>query len=94
MQLKEVNSNSGAKIYLIVITTIINSYIKYVIRNMIFIRIQKVLWNLSATLFSGWVLIDMMLWSEFETVDENISGEYDVIIGRYNHLLIDHKVQY
>ena len=48
---------------------------------MIFFRIQKVLWNLSATLFSSWVLLDMMLWSEFETLDENIGDEYDVIIG-------------
>ena len=47
---------------------------------MIFFRIQKVLWNLSATLFSSWVLLDMMLWSEFETLDENIGDEYDVII--------------
>ena len=49
---------------------------------MIFIRMQKVLWNLSATLFSTWVLFDMMLWSEFETLDEAIGNEYDVIIGK------------
>ena len=50
---------------------------------MIFFRIQKVLWNLSATLFSSWVLLDMMLWSEFETLDESIGDEYDVIIGKH-----------
>ena len=49
---------------------------------MIFIRMQKLLWNLSATLFSTWVLLDMMLWSEFETIDEAIGNEYDVIIGK------------
>ena len=60
---------------------------------MIFFRIQKVLWNLSATLFSSWVLLDMMLWSEFETLDENISDEYDVIIGKYENKYIEIKIQ-
>ena len=60
---------------------------------MIFFRIQKVLWNLSATLFSSWVLLDMMLWSEFETLDENISDEYDVIIGKHKNKYIEIKVQ-
>ena len=55
---------------------------------MIFIRMQKVLWNLSATLFSTWVLFDMMLWSEFETLDEAIGNEYDVVIGKPNFQLI------
>ena len=55
---------------------------------MIFIRMQKVLWNISATLFSTWVLFDMMLWSEFETLDEAIGNEYDVIIGKPNCQLI------
>ena len=61
---------------------------------MIFFRIQKVLWNLSATLFSSWVLLDMMLWSEFETLDENIGDEYDVIIGKHNNEYIEIIIQY
>ena len=60
---------------------------------MIFFRIQKVLWNLSATLFSSWVLLDMMLWSEFETLDENIGDEYDVIIGKHNNEYIEIIIQ-
>ena len=59
---------------------------------MIFIRMQKVLWNLSATLFSTWVLFDMMLWSEFETLDEAIGNEYDVIIGKLNFKLTITKI--
>ena len=61
---------------------------------MIFIRMQKVLWNLSATLFSSWVLLDMMLWSEFETLDENIGDEYDVIIGKHNNEHIEIIILY
>ena len=61
---------------------------------MIFFRIQKVLWNLSATLFSSWVLLDMMLWSEFETLDENIGDEYDVIIGKHNNEHIEIIILY
>ena len=61
---------------------------------MIFFRIQKALWNLSATLFSSWVLLDMMLWSEFETLDENIGDEYDVIIGKHNHEYIEIIIRY
>ena len=61
---------------------------------MIFFRIQKVLWNLSATLFSSWVLLDMMLWSEFETLDENIGDEYDVIIGKHNNKYIEIIILY
>ena len=61
---------------------------------MIFFRIQKVLWNLSATLFSSWVLLDMMLWSEFETLDENIGDGYDVIIGKHSNEYIEISILY
>ena len=50
---------------------------------MIFFRLQKALWNISATVFSAWVMLDMMLWSEFETItSEKIDEEYDVVIGK------------
>jgi hypothetical protein len=45
-------------------------------------RLQKGLWKLSSTIFSAWILLDMMIWSEFETIDGSIKEEYDVIIGR------------
>ena len=49
---------------------------------MIFLRLQKVLWNISTTIFGLWVMLDMMMWSEFETLDGNIDEQYDVIIGK------------